>query len=69
MPNLPQSKVRLIIAGGLDCDELLRLRELGIEVLVPKCEPLLPNAISDHGDVVCHYFGCGQFVDSDKQNE
>ena len=61
-PCLPEYSVSKCLIGSKYIDEISELKELGIECLTLKANPLLEEEINSHADILAFNFGNGQVL-------
>ena len=62
MPCLPENQVKHCLIGERYTDEINELKELGIECIPIKKNPLLDDEVSCHADMLAFNFGNGEIL-------
>lgn len=68
IPNLPDKKVGLVLVKN-EKTTVEALKSLGITTLSPVKNPVLPEEVSEHADMLCFYAGNGVCVLAPEQTE
>ncbi len=68
IPNLPDSDVGLVLVKNAPVT-VNALKKLGVNVLCPEKNPVLPEEVSEHSDMLCFYAGGGVCVISPEQTK
>ncbi len=68
-PNLPENKVRKLIIGSRNTEEIAELKELGIDTVCIEGSNQLDSEIRSHADILCFNTGKGELLVSAELSE